>query len=107
MSLHCPACGYKQICPCYKCQDVRDKKQEDLSLKPWQWTPGMGSKCGECGFEASSDFWSGLEKLIAMWTYTAITKPMNEGTPEDSLKILNILEQKLKEMEHDKKNKQT
>ena len=117
MNLYCPACGYKQICPCYKCKDIREKTQKDLDITPWQWTQGGGSSCGFCGFEASADFWSGLEKIIALWAYQAITKPMKvppkqphmcaeeDDVPEMSLRVLNELEKQIKEIINEKTRK--
>lgn len=104
LSLYCPACGYKQICPCYKCVDIRDKTQVDLKLKPWQWTADSGSKCANCGFDASADFWAGLEKIITLWAYKAITQPMQASTNE-ILRVLDILEKQIKEITNEKARK--
>lgn len=117
VTLYCPNCGYKQICPCYKCEDIRDKTRSDLDLTPWKWTTGGGSSCSKCGFDASADFWAGLEKIIALWAYQAIVNPMKvppkqphmcaeeDNVSEMSLRVLNELEKQIKEITNEKTRK--
>lgn len=91
MSLHCPACGHKQICPCPNCRNSRRAKGEDVGISPWKWIGGFGIRCGGCGFEGSSDFWADLELKVYYWGDRAILDPIKKDLTDATIKFLDKL----------------
>lgn len=58
--VHCPKCGYPQLCPCKYCH-VYDSK----TLK-WEWVDGNTIACGRCHFSKPVDWWLVLEGAISL-----------------------------------------
>ena len=93
MSLHCPACGHKQLCPCGTCDNSRQSSGQDLNIAPWKWIGGFGIRCGGCGFEGSATFWANLEKQIHNWGDNAILYPIKKDITTITTKFLDKLKE--------------
>lgn len=108
MSLHCPACGHKQLCPCAKCDNYRRSTGNDLETTPWKWIAGFGIRCGECGFDGSSEFWSALEKVVENWGDRATLEPIKPDFTKETLALLDKLKSNQykanKEKDHEESN---
>lgn len=102
MSLHCPACGHKQVCPCETCDTSRQATGRDAKLEPWKWVGGLGMRCGKCGFEGSANFWAKLEQTVESWGDNALLYPIKKDLTQVTLKFLDKLkEDKDKRRKHE------
>lgn len=104
MSLHSPACGHKQLCPCGTCDNSRQSSGQDLNTAPWKWVGGFGIRCGGCGFEGSATFWANLEKQIHNWGDNAILYPIKKDITAVTTKFLDKLKEDQYKGKHYEKN---
>lgn len=89
MSLHCPNCGHKQVCPCDACK--QKASEEDKQIKPWEWVGGIGIRCGNCGFEEAADWWEGLSYDICTWTLSSLKNKMRAPITKEVNKFLDVM----------------
>lgn len=89
MSLHCPNCGHKQICPCDAC--VQRRTEGDKEIKPWRWVNGIGIRCGQCGFEQGADWWEHLSYELTVWHLNSIKNRVTKPITKEVNNFINTL----------------
>lgn len=57
--MYCPSCGYKQLCPCNSCENIR-RKSNYCYNSPWRNTEYDGISCFNCGLTRHIDWWAEL-----------------------------------------------
>ena len=89
MNIHCIACGYQIVCPCETCRQRR--KYRNDQTKPWRWLSEFRIQCPNCGFYASSTYWSTLEDTLMFWQEHISLNDVPEDYTQETLIALDTV----------------
>ncbi len=86
MTLHCPHCGNRMICPCRDCEPGRRRAFPDT--QPWEYLEGYAIRCAQCGMAQSARWWNAIITSIEDWGLAAALHPIPRDKTKEILKTI-------------------